>query len=81
MGRSLPESSSTALVLLRPREESDARRVTVEKVLPTHRTDLPLRKKAGDRNRPHSFLDDLAVVMAMAEESFSPATTAEQERP
>ena len=81
MGRSSPESSSAALVLLRPREESDARRVTVEKVLPADRTDLSLRKKARDRNRSHSFLYDLAIVMAMAEESFSTAAAAKQERP
>src|SRR5687767_6251928 len=61
------------------REHGDTCRVTMKEISSSHRTDLPLCKKAGHWNRSHPLLHDTAVMMGAAEEPFpSPATTEEE---
>jgi len=60
-------------------ENDHTRRVAVQKVTSSDRTDLALGKESSRRNRAEPLLHDPAIVMGLAEESLSTPATAEQE--
>jgi len=60
-------------------ENDHTRCVAVQEVAPSDRTDLALGKESRRRDGAEPLLHDLAIVMGLAEESFSTPATAEQE--
>lgn len=51
----------------------------MKKVFPANGSNLALRKKPGDRNRPNAFLQHRAIMTGMSEEPFSAPTATEEE--
>ena len=62
-------------------ENDYTRRVAMQKVASSDRTDLALGKESSRRDRAEPLLHDAAIVMGQAEESLSTPATAEQEGP
>lgn len=62
-------------------ENDHTRRITVQEVSPSDRTDLALGKKSRGRDRAEPLLHGSAIVVRVAEESLSAPATAEQESP
>lgn len=60
-------------------ENDHTRRVAVQKVAPSNRTDLTLGKESRRRDGAEPLLHDSAIVIGLAEESLSPPATTEQE--
>jgi hypothetical protein len=62
-------------------ENDHTRRIAMQEVAPTDRTDLALGKKSRRRNGPEPLSHDPAIMMGVAEESLSTPATTEQEGP
>jgi hypothetical protein len=62
-------------------KNNHTRRVTMQKVSTTDRTDLALSKESRSRDGAEPLLHDPAVVMRLAEESLSSPATTEQKGP
>ena len=60
-------------------ENDHTRRIAVQEVASSDRTDLPLRKKSRRRDGAQPLLHGPAIVMRVAEESLSTPATAEHE--
>src|SRR5512141_1507174 len=60
-------------------ENDYTRRVAMQKIAASNRTDLALRKEPRGRDGAEPFLHGSAIVMGLAEESLSTPATAEQE--
>jgi hypothetical protein len=58
-------------------EDDHTRRISMQKVAPSDRTDLALRKESRRRDGAEPFLHDPTIVMGLAEESLSTPATAE----
>ncbi len=58
-------------------ENDHTRRVAVQKIASSDRTDLPLGKESSRRDWAEPLLHDAAIVMGLAEESLSTPATAE----
>ena len=62
-------------------ENDHTRRIAMQEVAPSDRTDLALGKKSRRRNGPESVSHDPAIMMGVAEESLSTSATTKQEGP
>jgi len=62
-------------------ENDHTRRVAMQEVAPSDRTDLALGKKSRRGNGPEPLSHDPAIMMGVAEESLSTPATTEQEGP
>jgi hypothetical protein len=62
-------------------ENDHTRRIAMQEVAPTDRTDLALGKKSRRRNGPEPLSHDPAIMMGATEESLSTPATTEQEGP
>jgi len=69
------------LVGVRLSENDHTRRVAVQEVAPSDRTNLALGKESRRRDGAKPFSHDAAIVMGVTEESLSTSATAEQEGP
>jgi hypothetical protein len=66
---------------VRLRENDHTRRIAVQEVAPSDRTDLALGKESRGRDGTEPLLHGPAIVMGVAKESLSTPATAEQESP
>ena len=62
-------------------ENDHTRRIPVQEIAPSDRTDLALGKKSRRRNGPEPLSHDPAIMMGVAEESLSTSATTKQEGP